>query len=210
MVKMGTSMYGSGFGFSDNGKRGRHSLIKPTVFLVAVNVSVYVYTSLAGGSFIQTGDDVLTQLGQYNLYVFAGRYWQLLTSMFVHVDIMHIGLNMFFLLIFGLRVEDFFTSEEYFAVYLLSGLAGNILTLFFLPIYTVSAGASGAIFGIYGAGIIYMQKAYGQSIVVALFFAFLFLMLSTGVGVNIVAHFGGLAVGLIIGYVLAESHRQTY
>ena len=210
MVKMGTSMYGSGFGFSDNGKRGRNPLIKPTVFLVAVNVLVYVYTSLAGGSFIQTGDDVLTQLGQYNLYVFAGRYWQLLTSMFVHVDIMHIGLNMFFLLIFGLRVEDFFTSEEYFAVYLLSGLAGNILTLFFLPIYTVSAGASGAIFGIYGAGIIYMQKAYGQSIVGALFFAFLFLMLSTGVGVNIVAHFGGLAVGLIIGYVLAESHRQTY
>ena len=74
--------------------------------------------------------------------------------------------------------------------------------------YTLSAGASGAIFGLYGASIIYMRKTFGQSIIGALMYAFLLLMLSTGVGVNIIAHFGGLATGLIIGYALAKSRKD--
>jgi len=65
-----------------------------------------------------------------------------------------------------------------------------------------------AIFGMYGASIIYMRKTFGQSIVGALMYAFLLLMLSTGAGVNIIAHFGGLATGLIIGYTLAKSRKD--
>jgi rhomboid protease GluP len=130
--------------------------------------------------------------------------------MFVHVDIMHIALNMLFLVIFGLRAEELFKPEEYFTVYLLSGLTGNILTLFFMPVWTVSAGASGAIFGMYGAGIIYMRKAFGQSIVGALMYGFLLLILTMGSDVNIVAHFGGLVTGLIIGYALAKSRKQVF
>jgi rhomboid protease GluP len=182
--------------------------LSPTIFLVAVNVLVYVYTSVAGGNFIETNPNVLIQLGQFNISVLNGAYWQLLTSIFVHVDIMHIGLNMLFLIIFGLRAEELFTTEEYFAAYMLSGLSGNILTLVLMSPYTLSAGASGAIFGMYGASIIYMRKTFGQSIVGALLYGFLLLMLSTGAGVNIVAHFGGLATGLIIGYVLAKSRRN--
>lgn len=182
----------------------------PTVVLVVANVLVYVYTSLAGGNFIETDMGVLVQLGQYNLAVMNGALWQLLTSIFVHVDITHIGLNMLFLVIFGLRAEELFKTEEYFMVYLLSGLTGSILTLFFMTPYTVSAGASGAIFGMYGASIIYTRKQFGQSIIGALAYSFLFLMLSTGTGVNMVAHFGGLAAGLIIGYALAKSRRYEY
>ena len=184
--------------------------LTPTIFLVAVNVLVYVYTSLLSGNFVQTADSVLLQVGQYNISVLNGAYWQLLTSIFVHVDISHITLNMLFLVIFGLRAEELFTTEEYFAVYLLAGLAGSILTLFFMPWFSLSAGASGAIFGMFGAGIIYMRKAFGQSIKGALLFSFLFLMLSTGAGVNIIAHFGGLAAGLIIGYTLSKTHKQVY
>ncbi|MFA5363636.1 MAG: rhomboid family intramembrane serine protease [Candidatus Bathyarchaeia archaeon] len=184
--------------------------LTPTTFLVLTNVLVYVFTSIVGGSFFETGYEALARYGQYNLLVFDGNYWQLLTSMFVHVDIMHITLNMLFLVIFGLRAEELFKTEEYFMVYLLSGLLGNILTLFFMPVYTVSAGASGAIFGMYGAGIIYMRKAYGQSIVGALMYGFLLLMLTTGSDVNIVAHFGGLVAGLVIGYALAKSRKQMF
>ena len=61
-----------------------------------------------------------------------------------------------------------------------------------------------------GAGLIYMRKTFGQSIAGALLYAFLLLMLSTGKGVNIVAHFGGLAAGLIIGYALAKSRKDKY
>jgi rhomboid protease GluP len=179
--------------------------LSPTTFLVAINVIVYIYTSVVGGNFIQTSTDTLVQLGQFNINVWNGQYWQLLTSIFVHVDIMHIGLNMLFLTIFGLRAEELFTKEEYFTAYMLSGLSGSLLTLFLMPPYTLSAGASGAIFGMYGASLIYMRKTFGQSIVGALMYAFLLLILSTGAGVNIVAHFGGLATGLIIGYALAKS-----
>ena len=184
--------------------------LSPTIFLATANILVYIYTSLMGGDFIVTNTNVLIQIGQFNISVMNGAYWQLLTSIFVHVDIRHIALNTLFLIIFGLRAEELFKTEEYFIIYMLSGLSGSILTLYFMSPYTLSAGASGAIFGMYGAGIIYMRKQLGQSIIGALLYSFLFLMLSTGTGVNVVAHFGGLASGLIIGYILAKIRRYEY
>ena len=182
----------------------------PTTFLVMANLLVYAYTSVVGGNFIITGDSALYQWGQFNLYVMNGWYWQLLTSIFVHVDIIHLLLNMFFLLIFGFRAEDLFSSEEYLFVYLLSGLSGNLLTLLLMDPFTLSAGASGAIFGIFGACVIYVRKTFGQSIVGALLYSFLLLMMTAGRGVNIFAHFGGLAAGLIIGYALAKSRKIVF
>jgi rhomboid protease GluP len=182
--------------------------LTPTTFLAILNVMFYIYTSVIGGNFITTNNSVLIWIGQYNISVLNGNYWQLLTSIFVHVDIVHLGLNMLFLIIFGFRAEELFNIEEYFSVYLLSGLTGSLLTLFFMSSNTLSAGASGAIFGMYGAGIIYIRKTYGQSVTGALVYSLLFLMLSTGSGVNVIAHFGGLIAGLIIGYVLAESRRD--
>jgi rhomboid protease GluP len=184
--------------------------ITPTTILVISNVFVYIFTSIVGGNIIKTDHSALIQFGQYNRYVFDGQYWQLFTSMFVHVDLIHLALNMLFLIIFGLRAEELFRTEEYFTVYLLSGLAGNILTLMFMPVFTISAGASGAIFGMYGASIIYMRKTFGQSILGALLYSFILLMLTTGGDVNIIAHFGGLASGLIMGYLLAKSHMDRF
>lgn len=181
----------------------------PTTFLVTANLLVYIYTSVVGGNFIETSRSVLYRLGQFNFYVMHGWYWQLLTSIFVHVDIIHLSLNMFFLLIFGFRAEDLFSPDEYFSIYFLSGLSGNLLTLL-MPLNTVSAGASGAIFGIFGACIIYLRKTFGQSIVGALLYSFLLLMMSAGSGVNIFAHFGGLAAGLTIGYALAKNHKIVF
>jgi rhomboid protease GluP len=182
----------------------------PTTFLVMANLVVYLYTSVVGGSFLFTGDSVLYQWGQFNFYVMSGWYWQLLTSMFVHVNLIHLFLNMFFLLIFGFRAEELFSPEEYFFIYFLSGLSGNLLTLLLMPLDTVSAGASGAIFGIFGACVIYLKKAFGQSIVGALLYSFLLLMMTSGRNVNLLAHFGGLMAGLIIGYALAKSRKIVF
>jgi len=203
-------IYNEVFAFEDGLKMQSLPKLSPTTFLVTVNVLVYVYTSVVGGNFIQTSTGTLIQLGQFNINVMNGDYWQLLTSIFVHVDIIHLALNMLFLIIFGLRAEELFKTEEYFLVYMLSGLSGSLLTLFLMSPFTLSAGASGAIFGMYGASIIYMRKTFGQSIAGALLYGFLLLMLSTGAGVNIVAHFGGLATGLIIGYALANSRRDMF
>ena len=209
-ANQGSNKYDGTIVFEDGPKMRRSLRLTPTTFLIVVNVLGYIYTSLLGGNFIETNNTVLLQLGQFNISVINGNYWQLLTSIFVHVDLIHIALNMLFLFLFGLRAEELFKTREYFAVYLLSGLSGSLLTLFFMAPNTLSAGASGAIFGMFGAVIIYTRKTFGQSIVGALLYSFLFLMLSTGYGVNVIAHFGGLAMGLIIGYALAKSRSEVY
>ena len=182
----------------------------PTTLLVIANLLVYIYTSVVGGNFIETRYSILVQWGQFNLYVMNGWYWQLLTSIFVHVDIIHLSLNMFFLIIFGFRAEDLFSTEEYFFIYFLSGLSGNLLTLLLMHPLTLSAGASGAIFGIFGACVIYWRKTFDQSIVGALLYSFFLLIMTAGRGVNIFAHFGGLAAGLVIGYALAKSRKIVF
>jgi len=184
---------------------------KPTYILIFVNLAVYAYTAMLGGNFIFTGDEALERYGQVNYLVMNGWYWQLFTSLFVHVNIVHLLGNMFFLIVFGLRAEELFSLPEYLGTYFLSGLAGNLLTLLLGPTI-VSAGASGAIFGLFGACTVYIRRAIGQSLVSALLYSFFLLMVSTAPGVNVLAHFGGLVAGLLIGYVLASRRkiRITY
>jgi rhomboid protease GluP len=180
----------------------------PTYIIIALNIIFYVYTSILSGNIVEMDYYVIQQYGQYNLFVLNGAYWQLFTSMFVHVSIIHLLGNMFFLLIFGLRAEELFSLKEYLLIYFLSGLTGNLLTLLF-GLDMVSAGASGAIFGVFGACIIYIRRAIGQSIITALMYAFFLFMINIGPGVNFLAHLGGLAVGLLIGYVLGATRRRS-
>jgi len=189
---------------------GEWSLLKltPSNTLIIANVLVYAYTAVVSGNPFTINEDVLLWLGQDNAFVMSGGYWQLFTSIFVHVNLLHLFGNMVFLLIFGIRAEDLFSTEEFFAIYFASGLLGNLLTLLMAP-FIVSAGASGAIFGIFGAVVIYLRKTFGESIIGALIFSFFLLVLSMSAGVNIIAHFGGLVAGLIIGYTLAKTHKIT-
>jgi rhomboid protease GluP len=154
-------------------------------------------------------DLVIAQYGQWNRYVLeGGAYWQLFTAMFVHINIVHLVGNMFFLFIFGLRAEGMFDIKEYLLIYFLSGFAGNLLTLLF-GLDMISAGASGALFGMFGAVTIYVRRAIGQSITSALLYAFFLLILSAGFGVNVLAHLGGLVVGLLLGYTFAAMRRSN-
>jgi rhomboid protease GluP len=172
-----------------------------TIVLIALNVAVYICTSIVSGDLV-TGGEVIWQYGQVNLRVMNGWYWQLFTSMFIHANITHLAGNMLFLLIFGFRAEELFSSEEYLLIYLVSGLAGNLLTLLQGP-EMISVGASGAIFGVFGATVVYSRRAIGQSIISALLYSFFLLMMNIGPEVNVAAHVGGLVFGLAIGYVLA-------
>jgi rhomboid protease GluP len=183
----------------------------PTYMLIAANIIVYACTSILGGSVFQTGDNVILTYGQDNFAIMNGEVWRFFTAMFVHADVTHIFGNMFFLLIFGLRAEDMFDVEEYLLIYFLSGLAGGFLTFIFWP-SALSVGASGAIFGLFGATVIYVRRAIGQSIITALIYAFFLFAINIGPQVNPLAHLGGLVAGLLIGYLLAATRkpRQTY
>ena len=178
----------------------------PTYILVAMNIAVYGFTSYLSGNAIEMSDQVLVQFGQYNPYVFNGEVWRLFTGMFVHANIGHIVGNMLFLFIYGLRAEDMFDIKEYLLIYFMSGLAGGLLTLFLWP-DILSVGASGAIFGMIGATMVYLRRAIGQSIITALMFVFFLFVFNFGPNVNYLAHLGGLAVGLLIGYVLAATRK---
>lgn len=180
----------------------------PTYILMIVNLVVYGYTSILSGNSIWTSEEVIQLYGQVNFLVLNGWYWQLFTAMFVHVSFVHILGNMLFLLIFGLRAEEFFAIHEYLAIYFISGLAGNLLTLLFGP-RMVSAGASGAIFGLFGACVIYIRRRFGQSIFSALIYSLFLLIISSGQNVNYLAHLGGLVTGLLFGYALAKTRETT-
>ena len=187
-------------------ERKQPSLLEsPTIMLVLANIIVYIYTSILSGNFLKTSMNVMSSLGQFNYYVLNyGYYWQLFTSMFVHANLAHLANNMIFLLIFGLRAEELFTEKEYLAIYFVSGLFGNILTLLLGP-RVISVGASGAIFGVFGACIIYIY----QSIIAVAFYSIILFMMSAGAGVNLFAHFGGLVVGLLLGYYFAKMRRYN-
>jgi rhomboid protease GluP len=181
---------------------------KPTIILIALNIAFYIYTSVAGGDFLNTSVDMILKYGQVNAYViYNGWYYQLFTSLFVHANIAHIAGNMVFLLIFGLRGEEMFSLPEYLSIYFLGGLTGNLFSLLLLPLNTPSVGASGAIFAMFGAATIYARHGFSQSIIGALIYAFFLLFLSSGPGVNNFAHIGGLVAGLLIGYVLATRRK---
>jgi rhomboid protease GluP len=181
---------------------------KPTYILIALNVVIYIYGAIVGGNVLETGNEVVYVWGQVNAFVFQGAYWQLFTSMFIHASIYHLVGNMLFLLIFGLRGEEMFSLPEYLGIYILGGLAGNLLSLVFGPNF-ISVGASGAIFAMFGACVIYDRRSMRQSIVGALVYAFFLFIINTGANVNILAHFGGLAVGLVLGYIIASRRKPN-
>jgi rhomboid protease GluP len=181
---------------------------KPTYILIAVNVIIYLYTSLMGGSFLETNSALVYQWGQVGGLVIEGAYYQLFTSMFIHASIVHLAGNMIFLLVFGLRSEEMFSLPEYLSIYLLGGLFGNVLSLLFLPFDVPSVGASGAIFAMFGAVIIHPRRSVGQSVIGALIYGFFLLFLSSAPNVNNLAHVGGLVVGLIMGYALAARRKR--
>ena len=185
----------------------------PTYVLIAANVAIYVFTAYLSGNALEMSDSVLLQYGQYNPYIlYNAEYWRLFTGMFVHANIAHIVGNMLFLFIYGLRAEDLFDLKEYLGIYLLSGLAGGLLTLFLWP-DSLSVGASGAIFGMIGACTIYLARArvatVGWSIITALMYVFFLFAFNFGPNVNYLAHLGGLAVGLFMGYILAATRKSA-
>ena len=91
--------------------------------------------------------------------------------------------------------------------YFLAGLGGNLLSLLWGP-SSVSVGASGAVFGLFGMNIMILRESYRQEMKGVLFFAVIFFMLTISQNTNIFAHAGGLGVGLLVGYFWTEHFRS--
>jgi rhomboid protease GluP len=152
-------------------------------------------------------------LSQVNFLVINGFVWQLFTSMFIHIGIVHLTFNMIALYIFGNLVENGYGKRNFLLIYFISGFSGNIATLFLLkylqPLgdFIPSAGASGAIFGLIGAYA--MLGRLSGSFAAGLSYAvIIFLFSSLFPGVNIFAHLFGLLGGLVVAFFLTRKLRK--
>ncbi|TMI29919.1 rhomboid family intramembrane serine protease [Candidatus Bathyarchaeota archaeon] len=164
----------------------------PTVQMAAVLTSVYVLFGWLGGDFVTLNIFVALPLVQINSAVRQGSVWMLFTSMFLHANLLHLGGNLLFLLIFGTVLEEQVSRERWLATFLASGLTGNIEFLLIGPLLgqEVGLGASGAIYGLLGA-------AGGAKGAIAMIFL---------LGLNLFAGGGELAhtFGLVTGILLHE------
>ena len=188
-----------------------------TTLLVAINVIVYLILAILGGSITNIPTDTLVQAGAQNtaLITSTGEYWRIFTAMFIHFNILHIGLNMLSLFLVGRAVEVMYGKWRYLAIYLLSGIIGGIVTFFLQP-DALAAGASGAIFGVFGAiGIFFIVNrralgAYGNGAIGQWIF-WLGLNLIWGFstpGIGILDHIGGLVAGLLLGLIFMPRQRR--
>jgi rhomboid protease GluP len=185
-----------------------HRYGRATFTLFLINIAVYTLEAILSRNPVSISGWVLQLLGQWNYAVWHGAWWQPFTAMFVHVNIIHIFFNMYFLLVMGRQLERVLGPKRLTVVYLVSGLTGNLLSLVLLPPYVVSAGASGALFGVAGA-LIVINGVVGGNIQGAIINAFvLFLINSLLPGVNAYAHLGGLIAGMLFGYYYGKLIRR--
>ena len=171
-----------------------------TIFLITFNTLLYLFFSFG------LLDDVFYLLVQINSkVVYDLELWRLVTSMFLHGDVLHLFSNMFSLLIFGSYIELSFSKVKFVLIYFISGFLGSLFTVFFLPLNTISLGASGAIFGLIGAVLsMFIFERNNPLIILGLIYAFYFVITSFRPGVNYFAHIFGLLGGFIIGYLLRK------
>jgi len=175
-----------------------------TTILILINVAFFLLETKDGGS---TSTSVALKYGaQYSPYVMRGEYYRLFTAMFLHFGVYHLLLNMYALSVLGPAVDRICGSVIFLIIYLGSGLAGNLATLLYdrkTGRKTISAGASGCIFGLLGACLVLSAAGYGfsmRSILSTLMINLVYGFSSRRI--NMVAHAGGFAGGAAIMVVI--------
>jgi membrane associated rhomboid family serine protease len=188
--------------------------------LMIINIGVFVFEFVRGGSAsLMNGPSGqrLFDLGALDPIATAhGQYWRLFTAMFLHANLLHIAFNMWALYILGGPIESWFGRRRFVAIYFVSGFLASVTSFVFGPVQELGVGASGAIFGLLGAWLVYNYRrrsnplAYANVrwavtlIVINLVFSFSFQ------GIDWRAHVGGLVAGAATGF-LAEGFgpRET-
>lgn len=174
-----------------------------TALLLAANAILFLLEEFSGGS---RNPEVALSYGALTLpHLRAGQWYRLVTSMFLHFGLMHLLCNLWALLILGPRLEMFFGLRLYLLLYLLSGVAGNLQTAWRdarTGRNAVSAGASGAVFGLLGAYLaLGLLPATRDAVNLRSVLYILALNLAIGIAspaINLAAHIGGLLAGLLL------------
>ena len=183
-----------------------------THVIFGINAAVFLGMVLATSSVMGfTGPDLVHWGANLGPYTLSGEWWRLLTSVFVHGGIIHIGFNMWCLWNLGALCEALYGPWTYLAIYLLCGVGGSLGSVIWNP-RVLSVGASGAIFGLAGAllaafklGEFSVPRAAlsGTLRSVGAFVVYNLIFGAAISGVDNAAHIGGLITGLILGALIA-------
>jgi membrane associated rhomboid family serine protease len=187
--------------FAASNRTGAVGSTNPTPVVIAM-VGICVVAFFASGF---GKASVINRLGMWpNGVYFQHEYYRLFTSMFLHLDFLHIAFNMITLLVVGPAVEVMVGKARFLTLYLLAGLGGNVLSYLIAPARSLSAGASGAIFGVLGAYVVLaLSRRKPMGPVVALIV--INLVIGFAGNVEWQAHIGGLLVGAALGLVFQYS-----
>ena len=185
-----------------------------TLALLSCNIVVFAITLYHGAGLWHNSSGVQLAWGaNFGPATQDGQWWRLATAMFLHFGILHLALNMWALWDVGRLVERLYGRKRFIALYLACGVAGNLLSLVVQGNRAVSGGASGAIFGVYGALLMFLWRErkhvdrgefrwlFGAA---SVFTVVTLVMGQVMPGIDNAAHIGGLVTGALLGRALAR------
>lgn len=177
-----------------------------TYTLIAINVLVFFLELLYG---IQETAYYGANIAEY---IRAGEFYRLITSAFMHAGIIHLMCNMYCLYIIGPQLESFFGKIKFLIIYLVSAIAGNLMSMLFTT--GASVGASGAIFGLFGTMLYfgYHYRVYLGNVMKSQLLPLIIMNLLLGFmisGIDNAAHIGGLIGGTLITIALGVKYHST-
>ena len=172
-----------------------------TYTLVAICVVVYL---------IQQADPSFT--GRYALIPFAveqGQYARMITSAFLHAGLLHLATNMITLFIVGTPLERVLRPARFLLVYVLSALGGSLLSVWLSPEFSIGVGASGAIFGLFGALVVLRRQVGAEAGGLAVLIGLNLVISFTVPNISWQAHIGGLVTGVLVALALRGVDRLS-
>ncbi|MCQ4083240.1 rhomboid family intramembrane serine protease [Streptomyces sp. RB6PN25] len=182
-----------------------------TMVLIGINVVVFLLVQAYGNPLVNDLGLVPKAFDPYaghTVGVAQGQWYRLLTAVFLHQQIAHIGLNMLSLWWIGPSVEVALGRVRYLALYLLSGLGGSALSFLLAPVNEVGLGASGAIFGLLGAMFVLMRRLRLDVRPVIILIGLNLVFTFTIPDIDWRAHVGGLITGTALTYAMAHAPRE--
>lgn len=178
-----------------------------TYAIIAICVVMFLLQNLP-----VVGDSITRSLVYAGLYSYPGFFepWRMVTSLFLHANVLHLALNMYTLWVFGIVLEPMLGRLRYIALFLISGFAGSLAVLLITPPGQGVLGASGAIFGMFGAFFIIQRRLGGSAtqilVLVAINLAIGFI---PGFNISWQAHVGGFIGGILVGLIYVETRKPA-
>jgi rhomboid protease GluP len=185
-----------------------------TPILLDLNILIFLLMSLSGVNvFMPESESLLKWGANFRPLTLEGEWWRLITNCFLHIGIFHLLLNMYALLYIGFLLEPRLGRTRFLSAYLLTGITASMTSLSWHD-FIISAGASGAIFGMYGVFLAMLttqliEKSTRKSLLVSIA-VFVGYNLVNGLkdGIDNAAHIGGLLCGLLIGYAFIPGLKK--